>query len=285
LRRCGSSWATAPSARPRSMCTSPGGGWRRRPGRCRTCWGSFPDSGRMGEARGDLRSRLEAAASKGRAAALAAWKNRGLVPEDGFRSFPWRVNPSPYQVLLAELLLRKTTAAQVRSLYPELLKRYPDACSLARASKQDLVSLLRPLGLLSRADLMLGIAEFICQECGGEVPCDRKKLETLKGAGPYIAGAVLSFGCKQREPVVDTGIARLWNRVTGGAIRRRHSPHRDPAAWAASRAYIGVYPGSPDEGNYVLLDVARLVCRPSRPQCRHCPFQEVCEFARYWGAG
>ena len=221
------------------------------------------------------------AREKGRDAALEAYKHRSFLLTEPLldQVYPWRKGSSPYRIFLAELLLRKTTAAQAAGVFGELLERYPDPCALAEADLKRLDSLLKPLGLRERALLIKEAASVLCWRYGGRVPCERKALEEIKGVGPYIAGAVLSFGCGKREAIVDTGIARLWGRITGGAITRSYSPHRDPAAWEASRAYVESYPGSPSEGNYILLDTSRLICRPRAPECRKCSFRAVCA----WG--
>lgn len=176
-------------------------------------------------------------------------------------------------------MLRKTTYKQAAAVYGILLEKYPRPCVLAAAKEQELGRMLRPLGIRRRVRQMLAAARAVCEKHGGVVPCDRKELESLPGAGPYLAGAVLSFGCGEREPLVDTGIARLWGRVVPGAVTRTYSPHRDPAAWLASRAYIESYPGPPEEGNYLLLDTARAVCLPKQPECERCPFRSACASA------
>jgi len=223
-----------------------------------------------------------AAREAGKKTAEAVFEERENLRESLLRDsqYPWRRNPSPYEVLLAEFLLRKTTARQAESVFLELLKQHPGPCSFARASVEDLAAFLQPLGLRGRAMLLVDAMREICERYSGEVPCEREALEEIKGLGPYMAGAVLSFGCKKREPIVDTGIARLWNRVTGGAVTKRYSPHRDPAAWEASFAYIQAYPGPPDEGNYILLDLARLLCTPKAPACAECPLKTVCAAGR-----
>lgn len=45
---------------------------------------------------------------------LLAWRRRNRV------SFPWRETADPYKILITELLLRKTSRAQVSKIYIEL---------------------------------------------------------------------------------------------------------------------------------------------------------------------
>lgn len=54
------------------------------------------------------------------------------------REFPWRaINSTSYQVLVSEMLLRKTKAEAAASVYSELISRYPDPTALAEANPVD----------------------------------------------------------------------------------------------------------------------------------------------------
>ena len=51
------------------------------------------------------------------------------------RSFPWReAGRTPYEVVVAEILLQRTTAAGVARTYIGFLKRYPSWIALAQAT-------------------------------------------------------------------------------------------------------------------------------------------------------
>src|SRR6266516_1852968 len=50
------------------------------------------------------------------------------------RSFPWREpGRTPYEVVVAEILLQRTTAAGVARAYPGFIERYPSWSALAQA--------------------------------------------------------------------------------------------------------------------------------------------------------
>lgn len=76
------------------------------------------------------------------------------------RSFPWRETKEPYELLVAEILLRKTTANQVLSVYQKLINTYRDPSLLCSANIEDLKTLLKPLGMYkTRAELL---KKFAC---------------------------------------------------------------------------------------------------------------------------
>lgn len=213
----------------------------------------------------------------GREFASRAWEH---IASSGYTPFspeyPWRSTRDPYQLFLAEYLLRKTTSRQVSAIYNHLVNHYPSFCTLAGADFWQLLSLLRPLGLHSRVQKLLEAAQYVCTNLGGHLPADRDALLSIPGVGPYTAGAILCFSFGKRVPVVDTGIARFWARYSTGAPSRIANPHRDPRAWEASAAYIENFPRIPELGNYFLLDFSRTYCTAAKPRCAACPFGASC---------
>lgn len=193
--------------------------------------------------------------------------------------FPWRLQRTPYRVLVSEVMLTKTTASQVAGLYSDFIDSYPDPISLSRASVACLHGLLRPLGLFSRAETLVHIGSVLVSSHNGEVPRERESLLAIKGIGPYIANATLSFGFGKAVPIVDTGIARLIDRFFGGIITVHYAPYRDPAAWALADEYIRKSLDDSARANYALLDTARTICVARAPRCEACPLRRACAYA------
>src|SRR5574341_2566971 len=64
------------------------------------------------------------------------------------RSFQWREpQRSPYEVLIAELLLKRTTSTAAARLYPRFLNQFPSISAVAEAPEPYLAAALRPIGL------------------------------------------------------------------------------------------------------------------------------------------
>ncbi len=64
------------------------------------------------------------------------------------RSFLWRgPDRAPYEVVVAEVLLQRTTAVGVARAYPGFIEHFPSWTSLSQAPLERLESVLRPLGL------------------------------------------------------------------------------------------------------------------------------------------
>jgi A/G-specific adenine glycosylase len=183
--------------------------------------------------------------------------------------YPWRVDRTPYKVLIAEVLLKRTTRQAVAKEFPKLIAKYPDIESLYKAPIEEVEDMLRHLGLYrQRARHLKELAKVIVERFGGKVPNRWEDLAGLPGVGPYIAGAVLSFGYGKPAPVVDSNVIRLLGRLLGIKSKRYEDYVR--AGWR-------LVPGEEhDYFNYGLIDLGALVCSYRGPKCGECPLRDVC---------
>jgi A/G-specific adenine glycosylase len=70
------------------------------------------------------------------------------------RNFPWRDEKDPFRILVAEIMLQRTRAAQVFPVYAEFVQRFPDVEALASASLKDIAAFMRKLGLFWRSTVI-----------------------------------------------------------------------------------------------------------------------------------
>jgi A/G-specific adenine glycosylase len=193
------------------------------------------------------------------------------------RHFPWREpGRMPYEILIAEILLQRTTAARVAAAYPAFLELYPTWKELSDGAPEELHSFLRPLGLWKqKAEVFLSLAQAM-EEQGGSLPTTREELEQLPGVGQYIASAVLLVVHGVAEPLIDVNMARVLERFFGP--RKLVDIRYDPYLQTLARRVV--------EGehslqvNWAILDLGALVCKIGQPQWHECPLQEKCAFFR-----
>jgi A/G-specific adenine glycosylase len=187
------------------------------------------------------------------------------------RDFPWRHRPDPYAILVAEMMLRRTRAAQVAPVFERFIAAFPTPSALEMASESELGATLRPLGLNWRIRQFHLLAEDICARFAGQVPCDRTALMTLPGVSDYVADAVLSFACGQRRAVLDNPIARVLGRCFG--LPTGPEARRNRLVRSAAQDFVG---SNAALHNFALIDLAALVCRPTSPKHDCCPLAKVC---------
>jgi adenine-specific DNA glycosylase len=124
------------------------------------------------------------------------WLRRRLLlwfAQNG-RSFRWReLGTTPYQVIVAEILLQRTAAAAVARAYSGFVERFPSWAALAQATLDDLENALRPLGRwrfsgLRRQSRPTGMSfparARSWSACGGSARTQRERCWTSCTGGP-----------------------------------------------------------------------------------------------------
>jgi A/G-specific adenine glycosylase len=202
--------------------------------------------------------------------ALQTWHKQNA------RHFAWRDRQGdPYGILVAELMLRKTTAGQVAGVYASFIAAYPTWDALASADLKALRHRLRPLGIADRARLLHEVATRVVNDFEGRLPADVATLTRLPGVGRYTANAVLTFAYGESVALVDRNVIRVLARVFGWSSQRQR-PHLDGELWARAQSLV---PRFGSRGyHFALLDFAALMCKANIPRCGECPLAGRCGY-------
>lgn len=131
------------------------------------------------------------------------------------RKFPWRNTTDAYAILVAEFMLQKTNAPSVACLYEKFMEQYPTVEALAAAQFIDIKNILQPLGLLFRAERLYKTAKLLVEECRGKIPDTEAELLKLPGVGKYTARSICANAFGQSKAVIDTNVARIFERFFG----------------------------------------------------------------------
>jgi A/G-specific adenine glycosylase len=201
---------------------------------------------------------------------IAAWfkENR--------RDFAWRHTTDAYRLLIAEIMLRRTRAAQVGPVYEAFIERFPSPAALQTAPEAAVLETVRPLGLTWRVPAFKLVADRLVSQYGGTVPQGRDDLMSLPGVGNYVADAVRCFAYGASVAVIDTNTVRVAARYLGfpaGPDSRRKRSVIDSVGKLLDRE-------NPARSNMALLDFAATICRANAPQCTICPVRKRCSWFR-----
>ncbi len=199
---------------------------------------------------------------------ILAWAERNL------RDFPWRNNPVPFQILVAEVLLRRTTATAVLRIYPSFMKKYCNPKKIFNTEEAEIESALLTIGYQKqRAKILKQISKFLVEELNSSVPCSRDSLLKIPNVGSYTAGAILSLGCGQSAAMVDTNVRRVYGRIFLSCL-----PEKAKNRFIEELADNCVPKLRHQRYNLALLDLGALVCTYGIPRCQICPISELCDY-------
>lgn len=129
------------------------------------------------------------------------------------RDLPWRRTKNPYHIWISEIMLQQTQVVTVIPYYERFLDWFPTIESLANAPEEKILKAWEGLGYYSRVRNMQKAAQEILENFGGVFPDNHKDILSLKGIGPYTAGAIASIAFGLPEPAVDGNVMRVMARL------------------------------------------------------------------------
>ena len=194
---------------------------------------------------------------------------------DNGREFPWRQTDDPYRILICEVLLRRSRSTTVAKVAGPFFERWPSAAALADADAGEVVDVIRPLGLTSRASQLVALGQGLRDRA--DFPSSVAELVSLPGVGRYAATATLG------EPSVDGTSARVYRRYFG-QFDAAHHKTVDDTLWELAAAVLSVQREVTRRLNWAVLDLAAGPCSPTRPKCAVCPLQQGCRWTTKDGA-
>ncbi|WP_438495477.1 A/G-specific adenine glycosylase [Paenibacillus sp. IHBB 3054] len=189
------------------------------------------------------------------------------------RDLPWRRHRNPYYIWISEIMLQQTRVDTVIPYFNRFIERFPTVESLADAPEEDVLKCWEGLGYYSRARNLQHAARQVKEQYGGMVPNDRDAVFSLKGVGPYTAGAILSIAFNRPEPAVDGNVMRVLSRY----FLMEDDIAKGPTRVKMERLAAELIPeGEASHFNQALMELGALVCTPKSPRCLPCPVMEHC---------
>ncbi len=126
------------------------------------------------------------------------------------RPLPWRKHPTPYSVLVSEIMLQQTQADRVTPKFLTFVKRFPSFRALARAPIADVLRLWSGLGYNRRALALKKCADVVIKKYQGKLPDILSQLEELPGVGPATARSILVYAFNRPEVFIETNVRAVF---------------------------------------------------------------------------
>jgi endonuclease III len=180
------------------------------------------------------------------------------------------VHRNAFELLCATILSAQCTDARVNMVTPVLFARYPTPFELAQANPAEVEEIIKSTGFFrNKTKSLIGMAQALVADYGGEVPRTMEELRKLPGVGRKTANVVLGNAFDLNEGVtVDTHVGRL-SRLLG------LSAEEDPVK--VEQELMRLFPQ--EEWallSHLLIFHGRQVCIARRPKCSDCVLSRVC---------
>ncbi len=131
---------------------------------------------------------------------------------------------SPFTLLVSVMLSAQTTDKKVNEVTPALFVKAPNAKAMAELPVEEILSVIRTVGLApTKAKNLKAMATLLLERYGGAVPADIDALEALPGVGHKTASVMMCQAFNKPAFPVDTHIHRLaarWGLSDGKNVAR-----------------------------------------------------------------
>lgn len=191
--------------------------------------------------------------------------------DENKRDLPWRRSKNPYHIWVSEIMLQQTRVDTVIPYYERFLDWFPTVESLANAPEERLLKAWEGLGYYSRVRNMQTAAQQIMNEFEGNFPSTYEGIASLKGIGPYTAGAISSIAFNLPQPAVDGNVMRVLARL----FEVNHdigNPSNRKIFQAMMEVLID--PDRPGDFNQALMDLGSDIEGPVNPRPKESPVKE-----------
>lgn len=191
--------------------------------------------------------------------------------DENKRDLPWRRSKNPYHIWVSEIMLQQTRVDTVIPYYERFLDWFPTVESLANASEERLLKAWEGLGYYSRVRNMQTAAQQIMNEFEGKFPSTYEGISSLKGIGPYTAGAISSIAFNLPQPAVDGNVMRVLARL----FEVNHdigNPSNRKIFQAMMEILID--PDRPGDFNQALMDLGSDIEAPVNPRPEESPVKD-----------
>jgi len=175
-----------------------------------------------------------------------------------------------YELLVATILSAQSTDKRVNQVTPALFERFPDPAALAVAEVETLEEMVRSTGFFHmKSKSILGMAQRVVSEYGGEIPGTMEDLTTLPGVARKTANVVLGavFGVAAGI-VVDTHVQRVSRRLGLTEETNAEKIERDLMEQVPRDRWI--------DFSHQLIWHGRRICHARKPACEKCPLAPLC---------
>jgi endonuclease-3 len=182
------------------------------------------------------------------------------------------VYTSPFELIVSVILSAQCTDKRVNIITPPLMRKYPDAASMAKAEPEEIFEFIKSCTYPNnKAKHLSKMSRMLVSDFGSEVPSELKSLMMLPGVGRKSANVISSVIFRKPVIAVDTHVFRVANRI--GLVKNAKTP------LSVEMQLTMHFPaGIINEAHHWLILHGRYICKARNPLCSKCGLKEICKF-------
>lgn len=181
------------------------------------------------------------------------------------------VHKNNYELIVAVALSAQTTDKSVNKITPKLFKTYPTAEALAKADVNDVMDMIRTIGMYKvKSKNIIALANKLQSDYAGKVPSSYEDLESLPGVGRKTANVVRAVGFKIPSLAVDTHVFRTGKRIGFSNSNTVDKVELDLMKVIPKKRWI--------RAHHSLIFHGRNLCTARNPKCNLCDIMKYCEY-------
>ena len=179
---------------------------------------------------------------------------------------------TPFELLIAVMLSAQATDKSVNKATRELFRKANTPQAMLELGEEGLKRYIKTIGLYNnKARNIIATCRILVERYNGEVPSDRKALESLPGVGRKTANVVLNTAFGHPTIAVDTHIFRVANRT---GLAKGKTPLE------VERKLEKVVPAEfKQDAHHWLILHGRYICTARKPRCGACIIEDLCEYS------
>ena len=179
----------------------------------------------------------------------------------------------PFQLVIAVALSAQTTDVSVNKATPALFAKYPTAEALAKADQEDVMEMIRTIGLYrNKSKNISSLAQKLVTDYDGKVPQDYDGLVSLPGVGRKTANVVLAEGFGVPRIAVDTHVFRVANRIGLTDEKDVTATEEELMRRLPEEKWILAH--------HLLIFHGRKCCHARKPDCGSCGLADLCVYRK-----
>lgn len=174
-----------------------------------------------------------------------------------------------FELLIAIILSAQTTDLKVNKISPFLFEKYTTPSELSNAKLEDVVEILKPLGLANvKAKNIINTAKSLIDNFDGIVPKTMDELLTLSGVGNKTANVFLAEGYNERRFAVDTHVSRVSRRLEISKSENPLKIEEDLKVFFKDDDWTRLH--------HKFIFFGRYFCMAKKPLCNNCKLKKYC---------